>query len=267
MSSHNLTSVCILAFSSALASMAAAEDSAELAKKLSNPVAALISVPLQYNYDHHYGPDKNGHKSYLNVQPVVPISLNADWNVISRTIVPIVSQSDVVPGSSESGIGDVTQSLFFSPKKPTSGGVIWGVGPAFLLPTGTDPNLSVRKWGAGPTGVILKQDGAWTYGALANHIWGVGGNSSRPDVSSTFLQPFFSYTTKDAWTYSLNTESTYDWKAKEWSIPINLMVSKVVKFGALPVSLGGGVRYWADSPEKGPNDIGVRFVMTFLFPK
>ncbi|MBF8179785.1 transporter [Herminiimonas contaminans] len=267
MSSRNLASACTLVFCCAQASMAAAEDSAELAKKLSNPVAALISVPLQYNYDHHYGPDKNGHKSYLNVQPVVPISLNADWNVISRTIVPIASQSGVIPGSSESGLGDVTQSLFFSPKAPTSSGIIWGVGPAFLLPTGTDPNLSARKWGAGPTGVILKQDGPWTYGALASHIWGVGGSSSRRDLSNTFLQPFLSYTTKDAWTYSLNTESTYDWKAKEWSLPINLMVSKLVKFGTQPVSLGGGVRYWADNPDTGAHDVGVRFVMTFLFPK
>lgn len=122
---------------SVFATVAHAEDASELAKKLSNSVAALISVPLQYNYDQHYGTNENGHKSVLNVQPVVPISLNAEWNVISRTIVPLISQDNVVPGSSESGLGDITQSLFFSPKAPTSGGLIWGVGPAFLLPTGT----------------------------------------------------------------------------------------------------------------------------------
>ncbi|MDM0036770.1 transporter [Variovorax sp. J22P271] len=237
-----------------------------MAKKLSNPVAALISVPLQYNYDHHIGPD-DGHKSYLNFQPVVPISLNADWNVISRTIVPIISQHNVVPGSSQSGFGDITQSLFFSPKEPTAGGLIWGIGPVFLLPTGTESQLSARKWGAGPTGVVLKQDGPWTYGLLANHIWGAGGVSTRPDVSSTFLQPFLSYTTKDAWTYSLNTESTYDWKNKQWQVPINLLVTKLMKFGDQPVSIGGGLRYWAESTEVGPHDLGVRLVVTFLFPK
>jgi hypothetical protein len=226
----------------------AQESSEELAKKLSNPVAAMISVPLQYNYDQKYGNERTGHKSYLNVQPVIPFSISADWNLISRTIVPLIDQN--TPGINQSGVGDITQSLFFSPKAAGPGGVIWGVGPVLYLPTGTDPELSARKYGAG-----------------VNHIWGFGGVESRPGISSTFLQPFVSHTTKDAWTFTVNTESTYDWKNKEWSVPVNLMVGKLVKFGNQPVSFTGGLRYWADSPDNGPHDLGYRFVVTFLFPK
>jgi hypothetical protein len=240
---------------------------ADLAKKLSNPVASLISVPFQLNYDEHFGADDRGHKLYLNVQPVVPIRLNDDWNVISRTILPIIDQKDVVAGTGRSGVGDVLQSFFLSPVKPTNAGLIWGAGPVLLLPTGSDGQLSARKWGLGPTGVVLRQHGPWTYGALANHIWSVAGSDSRPAVSSTFVQPFVSYTTPTAWTYSLNMESTYDWKTNQWSIPINATVSKLVKFGQQPLSVGGGIRYWAEGPDAGPHDWGLRLFVTFLFPK
>lgn len=244
-----------------------AEDAEGLAKQLSNPVASLISVPFQLNYDEGTGPLGNGRKVTLNVQPVVPVSLNDDWNLISRTIVPIVWQDDIAPlAGDQAGLSDTVQSLFFSPKRPTNG-IIWGVGPVFLLPTGTDSLLSAEKWGAGPTAVALTQQGSWTIGLLANHIWSFAGDDGRTDVSSTFLQPFVSYTTADAWTFALNTESTYNWESSAWSVPVNASVTKLVKLGNQPVSLGGGVRYWAESPDNaGPDGWAARAIMTFLFP-
>ena len=246
--------------------VAVAAQEADLAKQLSNPVASLISVPFQLNYDENIGPDDAGSRILLNIQPVVPISLNASTNLISRTIVPLAWNDDI-GGSNDSGIGDILQSFFFSPKEPTNGGLIWGVGPVFLLPTASDPSLGSEKWGAGITGVALKQSGPWTFGALGNHIWSFAGADDRADINATFLQPFVSYTTPKATTFALNTESTYDWETEQWSVPINATVSQLVSIGNQPVSLTAGVRYWADTPENGPEGLGFRFGATLLFPK
>jgi hypothetical protein len=244
------------------------ESASALATQLSNPVAALISVPFQLNYDQDIGTARGGDRWVLNVQPVVPIGLNADWNLISRTIVPLVTQDEVFPGAGrQSGLGDVVQSVFFSPKAPTAGGWIWGAGPVFLLPTGTDPLLRSGKWGAGPTAVVLRQESGWTYGALANHIWSFAGDSDRADISTTFIQPFLSYTTSDAWSYTVNTESAYDWERKQWTVPVNFLMAKVTRVGGQLLSVGGGVRYWADGPDGAPHGWGLRLVVTLLFPK
>jgi hypothetical protein len=250
-----------------LAGMPAYAQDQDLAKKLSNPVASLISVPFQWNYDHGFGPD-DGNRITLNVQPVIPITLNEHWNLISRTIVPVVRQDNVAaPSGTQFGLSDTVQSLFVSPSEPTAGGLIWGVGPVMLLPTGTDDLLGARKWGAGPTAVILRQQGPWTYGTLANHIWSFAGDDARNDVNATFLQPFLSYTTKDAWTFTLNSESTYDWTSNEWSVPVNAMVSKLVTIDKQPISFQAGVRYYAASSDNGPEGLGARASITFLFPK
>jgi hypothetical protein len=238
---------------------------AELAMKLSNPVAALISVPLQNNFDFGAGPTGDGFQYKLNIQPVIPFSLNEDWNLISRTILPYVYQENIFGTSSQSGLSDTVQSLFFSPKAPTSRGWIWGAGPVFLLPTATDDLLGAEKWGAGPTAVLLKQDKGWTYGLLANHIWSFAGDSSRAEVNATYLQPFLTFTTKKQTTFGLNTESTYDWSNSQWTVPLNLTVSQLVKIGSMPVSFMIGGRYYAEKPANGP-EWGLRFQITLLFP-
>ena len=239
---------------------------AALAKATLNPIASLISLPLQNNFDWGAGPTGDGFQYKLTVQPVMPISLNEDWNVISRTIVPYVSQEDVIGTSNQSGLADTVQSLFFSPVKPAKGGWIWGAGPVLQIPTATDDLLGEKQWGAGPTAVVLKQQGHWTYGALVNHVWSFAGESGRDDVNRTFLQPFVSYTTKTFTTLGLNTESAYDWEQEQWILPVNAFVQQLLKVGKQPISLQLGGRYYADAPENGP-EWGLRFQVSMLFPK
>lgn len=236
----------------------------DLAKKLSNPVSDLISVPIQSNLDYGLGPG-GGTKWTTNIQPVIPFSLSENWNIISRTILPVIEQQGIALGGSadEWGLGDVTQSFFLSPK---SSDPIWGVGPAILFPTATDDVLGSEKWCLGPTAVLLKQSGHLTFGALVNHLWDVGGDEERNYVSATFLQPFVAYTTPHATTFTVNAESSYDWHSEQWTIPVNFVVSQVVKLGNQPMQLFAGARYYADKPDGGP-DWGLRAGFTLLFPK
>ncbi|HXJ59239.1 MAG TPA: hypothetical protein VNU68_21480 [Verrucomicrobiae bacterium] len=182
-----------------------ADDAAELAKKLSNPVAALISVPFQNNFDFGGGPKGDGFRYTMNFQPVAPFTLTAKWNLITRPIVPVIHQHDMIGTSSQTGLGDITQRS-------------------------------------------------------------VAGNGGRPDVSSTFLQPFVAYQTKTHTTLTLNTESAYDLENSQWTVPVNVMVSQLVKIGKLPVSFTLGARYYAEAPKDGP-EWGLRFAVTLLFPK
>jgi hypothetical protein len=266
----------------AVESQTEADEADELAKKLNNPISSLISVPFQANEDWGFGPSGNGYKFTLNIQPVVPISISKDWNLIVRTILPIVSQHDLffIPNlpkdspfqpqnRSQDGLSDTLQSFFLSPKNPGPFGLIWGIGPAFLYPTGTHPFLGTGTFSIGPTFVVLKQSGPWTIGVLMNQLWSVVIEEHRKSYSAMFEQPFISYTTKTHTTFFVNTETTADWNASsengKWTVPLNFGLSQILKIGKQPISLQIGGRYYADTPRYGPT-WGVRFNLTLLFP-
>jgi len=224
---------------------------AELAQELTNPLADLVTIPIQMNFDRNIGPSEDGTKITTNVQ-----------------IVPIVYQDEIYPDAgSQFGLGDINATFFLSPKKPTAGGLIWGVGPVFLLPTGTDDLLSAKKWGAGPSAVALAMRGPWTVGVLANHVWSFAGDDNRQDINNTFVQPFAAYTWPSAWTVSVQSESTYNWKVEQWSVPANLSVSKLVRIGQLPVSLLGSVGYWFESADTSPEGFRFRLQANIVLPK
>jgi len=241
-----------------------ADSNAELATKLSNPIASLISVPFQFNYDCCIGP-RGGARTVMNLQPVIPVTLSEDMSLIVRTITPFIEQGETVPGAgSHFGLGDITQSFFFTPQAGP-GEWMWGAGPVFLWPTASDPDLGSRKWGAGPTAVLLKQEAGWTYGILANHIWSYSGERERPNINSTFFQPFLAFTWPDTTNVSFNTESTYDWHGQRLTMPFNLTMGHLVHLAGQPINLSGGVRYTATARE-GEAQWGGRLAITLLFP-
>lgn len=240
------------------------DQAAELAKKLANPVASLVSVPFQANYDFGIGVN-DVERFTLNFQPVIPISISDDWNLIVRTILPIIDAPSPAPGiSSASGLGDTLQSFFFSPKEPVGGWILAG-GPVFSWPTATDSILGSEQWGVGPTFLALKQSGGWTYGALVNHVWSYAGDSSRNEINNSFVQPFLAYITQTKTTLSLNLESSYNWVDQQWTVPVNFMISQMIKLGSMPAQVFVGGRYYAEAPTGGP-EWGIRAGLTLLFP-
>jgi hypothetical protein len=245
---------------------AGAGDDAELAKKLSNPISDLVSVPFQFNWEQNVGPDKQT-RFILNVQPVMPFSLTPTLNLIARVIVPVVSQPPLFEGgTAASGVSDILTSFFFSPN--TGSTFTWGAGPVISLPSTGEPTLGTEKWSAGPTIVALKQAGPWTVGALWNQLWSFSGNSSREDVNQMFVQPFLAYTTTKALTITLQSESVGNFNAddEQWTVPINLLVSKVATFGTFPASYQVGFGGYAVHPEVGPS-WKIRGAIVLLLPR
>lgn len=244
-------------------------DAESVAKQLANPIASLVSIPLQLNWEHGVGANDDL-RTVTNFQPVIPFSMSERWNLIGRMILPFINQPSLVPGgASTSGTGDILVSGFLSPT--TRHGAMWGIGPAISMPTTTDPLLGTGKWSAGPTAVVLEQAGQWTYGALMNHLWSFAdtGDVEREDVSLTYLQPFISHTTKSALTLGLNSEASRNWKAsggEAWTVPINFSVSKVTHLGPFPFSIAVGAGYYIEKPDGGPA-WKLRLVGTLILPK
>ena len=248
----------------------ASEGATEIAKKLQNPIADLISVPFQENANFGYGPQR-GTQNILNIQPVIPFHLNDDWNLITRTILPLTWQPQLGPTiGSAFGLGDITESLFFSPKNPVDG-IIWGVGPAIVVPTATNGLVGSNIWGGGPTGVVLRMDGPWVYGALTNNLFSFGGHSgpSGNSYNSFLLQPFVNHNFSEGWYVSSAPIITANWQAKsnqQWLVPIGGAVGKVVKFGKLPVNFNLGGYYNAVRPSGIGPEWQLRAQVTFLLP-
>ena len=266
-----------------------AESDSNLAQELTNPVASVIQVPFQNNFDWGGGPHNDAFRYTLNIQPVIPLSLNSDWNLIVRTIVPFASFDGLFP-QTETGLADTLQSFFLSPARPTPSGIVWGVGPVFLYPTATNAFFAGRQWGAGPTGVILRLDGPWTYGVLANHVWSLtsvpsptapGAPQSESEteemiaegpttpgrwrINNTFLQPFVTYSFPTHTTVSLSSETQYNWTTRQWTVPIAAGVNQLVRVGGQIVQLGGTFRYWVERPTGGPT-WGLRFTAAWVLP-
>ena len=243
-----------------------ADDAAAIAKKLANPIGALISVPFQNNMDLGIG-ENNGTKNTLNFQPILPFSLSKKYSLITRYIVPIIAQYDITgEGTQQSGLSDALVSGWIS-NAVVKKGFVWGLGGAFLVPTATDELLGTKKLGIGPTAIALKQSKGWTVGALVNQIWSVAGDADRSDVNQMYIQPFVTHNWKSGAGLTVNSETTFNWESNSTNAYINIMAGGLTKFGNQLVQLQVGPRFHVAAPEGAKSTFGVRTAMIFVFPK
>jgi hypothetical protein len=238
----------------------------DLARAAQNPVSAMISLPFQNNLQIL---EDGSVLNALLIQPVVPFKLSADWNLITRTIVPVLALSTPPSGVDRWGLGDIQQSFFLSPGNPTSGGVIWGFGPAFSYPSATDNAYGSGKWGAGPGFVALTMRGPWVMGALLNNIWSFAGDSDRAKVNQMSFQPFVNYNFDGGWFLQSAPLFTANWEApsgQKWIVPIGGGGGRTFRIGNQPVTAVLTSFYNVERPDGGP-EWNIRFQMTFMFPK
>jgi len=239
-------------------------DTGELAKAVQNPIANLISVPFQNNTDFNRGPDDKTH-NVLNIQPVIPFELSEDWNLITRTIIPVVSQPEIVDGQNrETGLGDTSFSAFFSPLNNSS--ITWGAGPVVLLPTNTDHRLGADEWGIGPSFVILTMPGPWVIGSLVSNVWDIDGDT---EINFFTWQYFVNYNFSDGWYLTSSPIMTANWEAEsgeEWTVPVGGGFGRVFHIGSQPLNANFQYFHNLEQPQ-GVGDWSIRTQLQFMFPK
>ena len=253
----------------------AQSSDADLAKAAQNPVAAMISLPFQNNVLFGVGPDDDT-ANVLNIQPVIPFRIG-NWNVINRTIAPVIYLPDVTEGlpelprgvndGSTFGLGDINTSFYFSPAEP--GPVIWGVGPSLTLPTATDSHIGSEKWSAGPAAVVLAQPGPWVVGGLVRQLWSFAGDSDRNNVSQLLIQPFVNYNFRDGWYVVSAPVITANWEADSddrWTVPVGGGFGRIFRIGGQAINAQVQSFYNVESPQFGP-DWSIRLQLQFLFPR
>ncbi len=245
------------------------QESSDIAKAAQNPIAHMISVPFENDFYPQTGMNKED-EYVLEIKPVVPIPLSRNWNLITRTIIPVIQTPELVPGiNGTDGLGDIQESLFFSPTKVGLGGIIWGAGPAISVPTATDNTYGTGKTSIGPTVVVLESRGHWLFGSLAQNLWSVeAGPKERPAVNQMLLQPFVNYNLPHKWYLTSSPIITANWKLDDgrWLVPVGGGVGKIVRFGKVPVNIYGQVFGNAEYPN-GTSKWSARFQMQFLFPR
>jgi len=244
-----------------------AQEPSDIAKQAQNPIASLISVPFENDFNPYTGVNKED--SYvLEMKPVIPIRLSNDWTLITRTIIPVIQVPDLAPAVyGTTGLGDVQESLFLSPTK--AGPVIWGAGPVISIPTATENILGTKKLSVGPTVVVLRIQGHWLFGSLVQNLFSVAGPSGRPDVNQMLMQPFGNYNLPHKWYLTSSPIITANWEVRpseRWVVPVGGGVGKIVHFGKLPVNIYTQFFRNVQRPD-GTSSWSARFQMQLLFPK
>ncbi len=246
----------------------AQQSEEELAKNSQNPISNLISLPFQNNTNFGIGSNDRT-QNVLNIQPVIPVNFGK-WNLISRTIVPLIYQPDLSQQSGgEFGLGDINYTGFLSPAD--SGSVTWGGGPIVSFPTASDDALGSGKWGLGPSVVVITMPGKWVIGALVNNLWSVGGDDDDPDVNAFLFQYFINYNFQKGWYFTTAPIITANWEATsgdKWLIPFGAGGGKITRIGKQPINLSAQVYYNAVHPDTAPHpDWSLRLQAQLLFPK
>lgn len=242
----------------------------DLAKAVQNPVASLISVPVQNLTDFYIGPFQRIRNTVLQFQPVIPLQLGQTWNLITRTIAPVLYQPNISQSNQGAfGLGDINPSFFLSPANP--GKLIWGAGPTFLIPTATDDSLGTGKLSIGPAAVGLLQPGKWTLGGLASNLFSVAGPSGRADINSMTLQYFVNYNLKKGYYLTSQPIISANWNGSSgniWLVPFGGGVGRIMRLGFQPVNVTVQAYVNAKRPDITPSPTWqFKFQLAFLYPK